>query len=265
MQRPNIPSLTRLTLLAGLTLALLGCVPPQQTTTAQPTAVADTTASPTAAATTASETTAPENNAEFDRMFIDMMTPHHQSASEMAEIALERAEHPELQEMAQQIIDAQSAEIEQMRTWRQEWYGSSDTPPMSQMPMLPGLPMTMTNMMNMTDTMSMTDTMAMTDTMPMTDTMAMTATTGMTDSMGMMDTMDMTQQIEQLRNAPEPFDLAFIDAMIPHHETAIAAAQLAQEQAIHQEIRDLATQIIEAQQQEIDQLRTWRQEWYPGQ
>jgi len=51
---------------------------------------------------------------ETDAMFLRMMIPHHQLAIDMSEQALEQAEHPELRELAQQIIDEQSAEIELM-------------------------------------------------------------------------------------------------------------------------------------------------------
>lgn len=245
MKQQSSQSVMQIALIAFVALVMAGCTAIQPATT-QPVATPEATASPAGATTTDDSAM----NAEFDRMFIDMMVPHHQSASAMAQIALDRAEHPEVKEMAQQIIDAQNAEIEQMRTWRQEWYGSSDTPPMSQMPMLPGMTMTMTNMMGMTDTMAMTGSMGMTGTMEMTGTM------------GMMNTMDMTQQAEQLRNAPEPFDKAFIEAMIPHHQSAIEAARLAEQQATHPEIKELAGKMIEEQQREIDQLQTWRQEWY---
>ncbi len=50
-----------------------------------------------------------------DAMFLRMMIPHHQDAIDMSEEALERAEHPELKELAQTIIDEQSAEIELMQ------------------------------------------------------------------------------------------------------------------------------------------------------
>jgi uncharacterized protein (DUF305 family) len=50
-----------------------------------------------------------------DAMFLRMMIPHHQAAVDMSEQALDKAEHPELKELAQTIIDEQSAEIEQMR------------------------------------------------------------------------------------------------------------------------------------------------------
>lgn len=59
-------------------------------------------------------------------------------------------------------------------------------------------------------------------------------------------------------------DLAFIDSMIPHHEGAVEMARLALEQAEHQEIKDLATAIISAQQREIDEMRAWRDAWFPG-
>ena len=52
---------------------------------------------------------------ETDAMFLRMMIPHHQLAIDMSEQALDNAEHPELKELAQQIIDEQSAEIELMK------------------------------------------------------------------------------------------------------------------------------------------------------
>lgn len=58
----------------------------------------------------------------YDARFIDSMLIHHRGAVEMAQEALERAERKELKIMAQGIIDAQNAEIEQMRAWREAWY-----------------------------------------------------------------------------------------------------------------------------------------------
>src|SRR5215216_1281989 len=55
-----------------------------------------------------------------DAMFLRMMIPHHQLAIDMSEQALEHAEHPELKELAQQIIDEQSAEIELMEGYLEE-------------------------------------------------------------------------------------------------------------------------------------------------
>ncbi len=85
----------------------------------------------------------------FDRQFIDMMVPHHQSAVEMARVALTRAQHPQIKKLAQSIISDQNSEISQMKAWRKQWYGSATTPSITAMPMLPGMPMNM-NMGGMT-------------------------------------------------------------------------------------------------------------------
>jgi uncharacterized protein (DUF305 family) len=61
----------------------------------------------------------------------------------------------------------------------------------------------------------------------------------------------------------EPFDKAFIDAMIPHHQSAIYMAQVAREKSKIPAIKDLAETIISAQQAEIEHMTHWRQQWYP--
>jgi uncharacterized protein (DUF305 family) len=58
---------------------------------------------------------------ELDVMFIDMMKPHHEGALTMAKDALAKAEHPEIRQLAQAIIDAQTREIEQFNAWRKAW------------------------------------------------------------------------------------------------------------------------------------------------
>lgn len=49
-----------------------------------------------------------------DGAFIEEMTAHHESAIEMAEIASERGQHPEIQSLAQDIIASQGEEISEM-------------------------------------------------------------------------------------------------------------------------------------------------------
>ena len=61
----------------------------------------------------------------------------------------------------------------------------------------------------------------------------------------------------------EPFDKAFIDAMIPHHESAIEMARVASRESDDPKIRALAEGIVEAQTREIAQMEGWRKEWYP--
>ena len=59
----------------------------------------------------------------FDRAFIDAMVPHHQGAIRMARVELAKGGDEELKSLAQDIMDSQSREIEQMNEWRIEWYG----------------------------------------------------------------------------------------------------------------------------------------------
>jgi uncharacterized protein (DUF305 family) len=162
---------------------------------------------------------------EFDRQFIDMMVPHHQGAIEMARIAQQRSEHPEIKQLAEMIVRSQDDEIGKMKNWRSAWFGSDQTPPMNEMPMVPGME-------------------------------------GAHGGHGGAGTMDMAAEVESLRRTTEPFDRAFVDAMIPHHESAIDAAKAAENRAQRSEIKELARAIIADQQREIDQMMIWRQAWY---
>ncbi len=58
----------------------------------------------------------------FDRAFIDNMLPHHRSAIQMANVALEESDNPRIEELAGNIVDGQEREISQMQTWRENWY-----------------------------------------------------------------------------------------------------------------------------------------------
>jgi uncharacterized protein (DUF305 family) len=61
----------------------------------------------------------------------------------------------------------------------------------------------------------------------------------------------------------DPFDKAFIDAMIPHHQSAISMSQVALEESENPKIKELAGNIVSAQRREIEQMLQWRQAWYP--
>ncbi len=154
-----------------------------------------------------------EDGEYSDELFIDSMVPHHLGAVDMAEVALDgNAEHEEIEELSQNIIRTQNAEVEELRQIKQEEFGTSEVP------------------------------------------------TEMSDSememMGMM--MDPEQLAEQ-----DPFDLAFIENMIPHHQSAIDMAEVALENTDNPQIQNLAQEIITAQEQEIAQMEQWREEWYP--
>jgi uncharacterized protein (DUF305 family) len=62
-----------------------------------------------------------EGTQPYDIRFIDAMIPHHEGAIAMAKEALQKAEKPEIKTLAEAIIQAQTAEIEQMKQWRTAW------------------------------------------------------------------------------------------------------------------------------------------------
>ena len=144
----------------------------------------------------------------IDRAFAEQMIPHHQGAIDMAEIALERAEHPELRELAEQIISSQKAEIAELE-------GALDRE-------LAGVEAA---------------------------------------SMGMsMEEMGMGMDAGMLGTA-QPFDQAFIEMMIPHHEGAIVMSDVELRRGENPAMRDLAREITAAQEREIAQMREWRTAW----
>ncbi|OGI63429.1 hypothetical protein A2818_00690 [Candidatus Nomurabacteria bacterium RIFCSPHIGHO2_01_FULL_40_12] len=57
-------------------------------------------------------------------------------------------------------------------------------------------------------------------------------------------------------------DEHFIEQMIPHHDGAIAMADMALTKATHPEIKILASTIIEAQNKEIVDMRAWYKSWF---
>jgi uncharacterized protein (DUF305 family) len=95
-------------------------------------------------------------------------------------------------------------------------------------------------------------TQAQTSTMPMSGESAGMDHSGMTMKHGM-----------DLGPADVNYDLRFIDAMIPHHEGAVVMAKEALQKSQRPEIKQLATDIIKAQNQEITEMRQWRKQWYP--
>ncbi len=155
----------------------------------------------------------------IDRHFIEQMIPHHADAIAMAHLALEQGEHPEIRDLAQNIIDSQSTEIDQMKSWYQGWFNKA-----------------------------VPDVFAETD-------------HGMGSGMMHGGVMNNESDIESLRSA-EPFDKAFIEEMIPHHQMAVMMAQMLKNSTTRPEMKQLADNIIEAQNKEIEQMRNWHNQWY---
>ena len=164
-----------------------------------------------------------EMRVEVDKPFIEMMIPHHQSANEMAEIALSRAKNPEVKKLDQSIIKEQTREIEQMQTWYKQWYGT-EVPTTTQMNM---------EMQHGGMNMGMQS--------------------GMDRAMMQMEMMD-REMMEALENAQD-FDREFLRQMTRHHQMATMMAGMVVNSAQHREIRNLAQNIIKSQSAEITQMQ----------
>jgi uncharacterized protein (DUF305 family) len=146
-----------------------------------------------------------------DAAFLTDMTAHHQGAIDMAKLAQSKAEHPEIKQLADDIVSAQKREISVMKTIRRDVRNMGD---------------------HGDEHMGMSD-----------------------HEMGM--DMDMTA----LEDA-KPFDKAFIDAMVPHHQGAITMAEELLKNGEQPALREMAGDIISAQTKEIAQMRAWRKAWY---
>ena len=79
---------------------------------------------------TSTTSNAGTQTADADQAFIDHMAPHHEMGVMMADDALSKASKPKTKEFARMIKAAQTPEIAQLKTWRAQWYGSANTPPM---------------------------------------------------------------------------------------------------------------------------------------
>jgi uncharacterized protein (DUF305 family) len=153
-----------------------------------------------------------ENGEYSDERFIDAMAPHHRGAMDMARVALVNAEHPEIRQLAENVISSQEAVIEELRSIEEEQFGD------------PEIPAEMSP-----------------------------------EEMQMMGAMENPGDLEK----EEPFDQAFIDAMIPHNESALEMAEVANEETSNPRIKDLARRVTEVQEAEIEQMVGWGEEWYP--
>ena len=58
---------------------------------------------------------------DFDTVFVEEMIPHHQMAVMMASMLKDGTQRSEMKKLAEDIITAQTNEIEQMRAWLTEW------------------------------------------------------------------------------------------------------------------------------------------------
>lgn len=167
------------------------------------------------------QTSMMQNSNSIDAHFIEQMIPHHEDAITMSNLALAKAQKPEVKQLAENIITSQGIEIDQMKTWYKNWFGK-DVPANNQV-------MNQHGMMGASNVMHM----------------------------GMMgDDSDMTN-LEQATD----FDKEFVREMIPHHQMAVMMATMLKNGTERSEMKKLADDIIAAQTKEIDLMRQWLKNW----
>lgn len=86
--------------------------------------------------------------------------------------------------------------------------------------------------------------------------------TGMMQMMGMRNQNMMGSSQGNRSGMMGNIDQHFIEQMIPHHEDAIAMADIALEKSQRQEIKSLANDIKRTQSQEIEQMSKWYKDWF---
>src|SRR3989304_5404766 len=60
---------------------------------------------------------------QIDAHFIEQMIPHHEMGVMMAQMLSRSTSRSEMKQLAENIISAQTKEINQMRKWYRAWYG----------------------------------------------------------------------------------------------------------------------------------------------
>jgi uncharacterized protein (DUF305 family) len=185
-----------------------------------------------------STTTDADNSGRtVDQAFVAEMIPHHEMAVGMARLAQAEGQHPEIKKLAEDIIKTQSEEIEEMQPIAEE-IGATATPDGHDME---GMEM---------------------EGMPESEGMSGMDMSGDAKVLGLSSgTMGMSMDMAELEGA-EPFDRAFIDMMIPHHQGAIRMAQAELADGEDDQLKELAEGIVAAQTKEIEEMNEWREAWY---
>ena len=170
------------------------------------------------------EVSTTEHN-DADVTFVTDMIQHHAQALSMVDLTIERDLDPEVQALAEDIRAVQGPEIETMADWLTKW-GEE-------------VPETMRDHVNSGHDMGdMSDTM---DEMEHGD--------------GEMPGMMTAEAMDALENASDAeFQDMWLQMMIEHHEGAIEMAKTEQSDGRFKDAVDLAEQIVDTQQQEIDTM-----------
>jgi uncharacterized protein (DUF305 family) len=71
-------------------------------------------------------------------------------------------------------------------------------------------------------------------------------------------------ELKQMVGMPaddEDYDINWLKQMIKHHESAVKMSKQALSKAEHQELKDLANEIIKSQSAQITKMKAWVKDW----
>jgi uncharacterized protein (DUF305 family) len=71
-----------------------------------------------------------------EKVFIREMIPHHQEAMDTSKVVLAQTQDPELKKFTQDVIDAQTREVTQMKGWLKDWFNEEYAGNSKYMPMM---------------------------------------------------------------------------------------------------------------------------------
>ncbi len=154
--------------------------------------------------------------------FLEGMIDHHQMALDMATDCLNKAQTESVVELCNNVITAQSAEIVQMQAWLLEWYD------------IEYAPMPMVDMDSDHDMGGMHGGHQEHRDPPM--------------MMGMMAGLSRLEGID--------YEIAWLEAMIDHHDDALHMSERVLRYAQHESLIALAEAIISAQTTEIEYMES---------
>lgn len=172
-----------------------------------------------ASTATSSELSTTEHN-DADVEFASNMLQHHAQALSMVDLTIDRPLDPEVQQLAEQIRDAQAPEIETFTDWLTDWDEE--------------VPETVRDHSNAGHDMDDMDESMNDENMP-----------------GMMTSDDM----EALEDASDTdFQTMWLEMMVEHHEGAVAMAKAEQGDGQYKDAVDLAGSIVTSQTAEIEAM-----------
>ncbi|MCC6705806.1 MAG: DUF305 domain-containing protein [Thermomicrobiales bacterium] len=182
-------------------------------------------------ATPEAESSVEVGDATFDLAYVDMTITSHQNAIIMLLIAEPRVEHPELVNFVNQSLIERRASIETLLAWRSEMHPNAAWVTVDQ-------------------AMAVFDQVAMEN-------------PGRGGVAGAREIAAEPHIAELCADSEEPFDLLFIDHMLPHISGELLLSESASALATDPTLAAVAGELMGSSQYNLDALYAWRTLWYP--